>query len=451
MLKTIMDLVGEIIGWTIELIKNLWLTDKFLTIYIALAILIGNAYETKLNLYWLCVFSLLAIFGWHSYKNRQQPLYILDDYIDLFNRVSNRTRKDRTNNNITGYIAPPRLGNTSQPPTEPVQPPIQNNQNVQPIQNQRVNIVNKPIGRIFVNRDSEKESIINLEQMLKSDILAQDQAVECVIKGLKRKLAGTEANKNAPLTFLLTGPTGTGKTQLVKLVADGLNRKFDRYDMGNYKNEATLWQLLGSPQGYTGDAGKLTQFAKANPKGVILFDEIEKGCNQMYDFMLALIDEGTVKDNKTNEIIRFNETMVFFTTNLVTDVPEAARENAEVMRDSILATGFLRPELVARIRNIVPFYQFTDEDIIIVVEVQIGKYLDNICKTKNCESACSYEVIEFIASTVDKKYGARNVSQQIEKLIGNEFTEALFAWGNKRISLIKIGLEGKKITVNLEG
>lgn len=439
MITLILEGILDFLSWIFDTGKKLWQTDKFVSIYLVLAIVVGKTYEVKLELYWLAVLALLGVFGFYSHYAKQQYLGIFADYLTIFGFLSNQDRNKQVTGTIPEYISPPRADININP------------KRVNPIK-QKLNVIDRRKPEQTVKAEISKEDINFLEEILKENILSQEQAVECVVKGIKRKAAGTEANKNAPLTFLLTGPTGTGKTQLVKLVADSLNRPFDRYDMGNYKNESTLWQMLGSPQGYVGDAGKLTQFVKSKPNAVLLFDEIEKGCNQMYDFMLPLIDEGIVKDNKTNETIKFSDTLVFFTTNLITEVPEEARENVEIIRDDILAKGFLRQELVARIRNIVPFYGFSDEDIVTIVEKQISDYLDGICKSKqyDAEYSCSYDVIDFISRSVDKKYGARNVSQQIEKYVGNEFTDILFSWGTKPVSKIKLALAGKKISVELE-
>jgi ATP-dependent Clp protease ATP-binding subunit ClpA len=463
MIGAILEAIAEFLKWVFESIKVLWVTDKFVTAYLGLAIVLGTAYNVKLELYWLAVLVLLGLFSLYSYHSKQQPLNILNDYILIFGLLSgkNVNQLGQKTGGLGGtikpeYIAPPRINMRPNAPAAPSTPGapvtaqtcIPANQ-VKP--KSKVNVIGKPSTPSPNNRNNDKEDIKNLETILKENILSQDQAIEFVIKGIKRRLAGTEANKNAPLCFLMTGPTGTGKTQLVKLVSNALKREFDRYDMGNFKNEATLWQLLGSPQGYVGEAGKLTQFVKKNPNSVILFDEIEKGCNQMYDFMLPMIDEGIVKDNKTNETIKFQDAIVFFTTNLITDVREEARENVEVIRNELESKGFLKPELIGRVRNIVPFYRFSDEDIIVIVEKQIAEYLDNVCNSKQYDASYEYhyDVIQFIASSVDKTYGARNVSQQIEKYIGNELTEELFNWGDKPISEIKLILKEKKIIVEL--
>ncbi len=321
----------------------------------------------------------------------------------------------------------------------PAQPPIQS-QSITP--GFKINRKSSS----WTNKGREENAIVDLENLLKERIKSQDVAIKAVIDGLKRAAV---SNKNTMLNFLLTGPTGVGKTEMVKLVAEGLRKPFKRYDMGSYKDKEQLWQLLGSPQGYIGGEGKLTQFVKNNRDACLLFDEVEKGGQEVYDFMLPMLDEGKVRDNRTDEIVDFSKTMIFFTTNLVTHTPPEARENPEVIRDLILDKGFLRQELIGRIKNIIPFFEFQEEDILEIVGIQLKAYVESIVDPKRVSISCDDDVIEFVGAKVDRKYGARNVAQNIERHIGNNLTDQLFQRGQK-ISSVRILVENESIKVEVE-
>ena len=182
----------------------------------------------------------------------------------------------------------------------------------------------------------------------------------------------------------MIGPTGTGKTELAELTAESLKRPFYRVDMGNFKDKEGLWQLLGSPQGYIGGEGMLTQHVAQNPSSVLLFDEIEKGSPEMYDFMLPMLDEGQVKDRKTDRAINFAQTIVFFTSNLITEY--SAKMPAT---RTPCATWYSTPAFCARnslqhIGQIIPFFGFSPEEMEKITELQLSQYLAAICRNKGC-------------------------------------------------------------------
>ncbi|MBI1829350.1 MAG: AAA family ATPase [Thaumarchaeota archaeon] len=474
----LINIVLKFLAKTLEFMGKMFKTDIFLAIFVVVMFFLGIGYNI-VGVYWVFLLILIVIFGISVYTNEE--LNTLDDYLSIVDHIKNSWNNKQETRNIP-YNSP----NTNGPnepiapaPFQPVEPrePIQPSEPVKPPtvgQEPVVNLQQPPtyippirpvkprptIGGFQINRKSnsglsnkarEKDAILDLEELLENNIKSQSTAIKSVISGLKRATIINNTKKTT-LNFLMTGPTGTGKTEMVKLVAQGLKRPFTRYDMGSYKNEEQLWQLLGSPQGYIGGEGKLTQFVRNNPTACILFDEIEKGSDGMFDFMLPMLDEAIVKDNRSDQTIDFSKTIIFFTTNLVTNTPEEARDNPEIARDLILNKGFLRQEFVARIKNIVPFFEFSEDDIFDIVSIQLATYVKHIIdpRNENIPISCDDNVIEVIVSKVDRKYGARNVAQNIERLIGNLITDELFHRGQKKVSNARFWVENESIKLEVQ-
>lgn len=482
LVNVLLKLFADIITITLKFLGKLFKTDILLTIFVVVMFFVGIAYNFG-GIFWLCLLVLLIIVGVAAYNGEE--LNTLDDYLMVIDRIrdfwaNNRQETDfRAGTqpiNSSNIVPPPIQPNHPMQPVEPI-PPIQppNIEGVEPplytpqrpIYTQPPQPPQPPIYQpprpttpgFKINRKSpnlsskgrEKDTILDLKELLETNIKSQDTAIKGVIDGLKRAAVISERRKTT-LNFLMTGPTGTGKTEMVKLVAQGLRKPFVRYDMGSYKDKEQLWQLLGSPQGYIGGEGKLTQFIKSNPTACILFDEIEKGADEIFDFMLPMLDEGIVKDNRSDQTVDFSKTMVFFTTNLVTDTPEEAKENPEIVRDLILNKRFLRQEFIARIKNIVPFFEFSEEDIGDIVSIQLETYIKHVVDPKNehIPITCDEDVIDFITSKVDRKYGARNIAQNIERYVGNSLTDQLFHRGQKRVNSARFWVENEAIKVEVQ-
>lgn len=425
-----------------ELLKKMWKCDKGITIFLLLAIFAGFKLKISFPPYWFGVVILGAVFGIFAHDG--ETLNIAEDYQGWLSKLILGT-KELSNRKVIvngkNYEAPPR------PDLDLIIPQVVQSL---PTTYKTIDIQQRSEHTERKMGAAERE-IFKLDEALKEGIKFQDLAIDKVIKGLKRKAAGTDTNKQSPLTFLMTGPTGTGKTELVKIVAKTLKRQFERYDMGNFKDRDQLWQLLGSPQGYYGGDGKLTRFVKDKPTAILLFDEIEKGHDSLFDFMLPMIDEGFVKDRRTNESIDFSKTIIFFTSNLVTNVPDEARKDPEVIRDLITQKNFLRPEFVGRIKNLVPFFNFQEEEMRILVEIKVKSYFDKVFKDKGKPIVeCSVNMIDFLLEKADVKYGVRNIDTQIDNYIGNALTEILFRNGNKTVRSVKADVRNKEIILGVE-
>jgi ATP-dependent Clp protease ATP-binding subunit ClpA len=309
------------------------------------------------------------------------------------------------------------------------------------------------IGQQNSSRASRSISAIQrLSNVLRSRIIGQQEAVEAVLASLEAEAVGTRASTRSPISFLMIGPTGTGKTELAKLTAEGLKRPFYRVDMGNFKDKEGLWQLLGSPQGYIGGEGMLTQHVAQNPSSILLFDEIEKGSPEMYDFMLPMLDEGQVKDRKTDRAISFAQTIVFFTSNLITEVPREHAGNQNALRDLVFNARFLRQEFVGRIGQIIPFFSFSPEEMEKITELQLSQYLDSICRNKGLSPRITIDrgVIDLLAGLQSPKYGARNVTDSINQHVEPSLRRALVRHGGNGMRSLKLAAENDQVIVSVD-
>jgi ATP-dependent Clp protease ATP-binding subunit ClpA len=296
-----------------------------------------------------------------------------------------------------------------------------------------------------------REDIDSIAETLHREIIGQRAAVEMIVAGMKALAAGTRPNLRAPMNFLMIGPTGTGKTEMAKLTASSLDLPVYRIDMPNYKGEEGIWNLLGSPQGYVGGPGLLTSYVKSNPNAVLLFDEMEKADAAMFDPLLTLLDEGRLTDRRTDETIDFSKTIIFFTSNLVTDLPKNVSFKQNDLKDRVDATGRLRREFVGRIQRIVPFVQFSTQEIEIICRLQLEAYLTQIASNRGTGAAVRIadEVVSFITSQVDTRFGARNVRDIIDQQVTPKLTDA-FLMHQGEISLIEIRGEGQGIEIIVE-
>ena len=309
------------------------------------------------------------------------------------------------------------------------------------------------IGQSNSGRFSRSFSAVQqLSNLLRSRIVGQKEAVGAVMESLEAAAVGTRPRSRSPVSFLMIGPTGTGKTEFAKLTAEGLKRPFYRVDMGNFKDKEGLWQLLGSPQGYIGGEGMLTQHVAHNPSSVLLIDEIEKGSPEMYDFMLPMLDEGQVKDRKTDRAVNFSQTIVFFTSNLITEVPHENASNQNALRDLVFNARFLRQEFVARIGQIVPFFRFSPEEMEKITELQLSQYLDAVCRNKGVSPQITIDraVIDLLAALQSPKYGARNVTDSINQHVEPSLRKALVMNGGSGMRSLKVGAENDQVVVTVD-
>ena len=282
-----------------------------------------------------------------------------------------------------------------------------------------------PVMRI---KTSETEKLLSLKDNLSKKILGQDYAITKLSNAILRKRANITSSKRPP-SFIFVGPTGVGKTALVKALAYELFDNEDaviKLDMSEYMESNSTSKLIGSPPGYVGydEAGQLTEKVRRNPYSIVLFDEIEKAHPSVYNILLQILDEGILTDSQGRSV-SFKHTIVILTSNLGTNFKSDgygfANTNIETdMLENKTAEGlkeFFSPEFLNRIDDIITFNKLDDKTILNISELMI-KELQTETKTKNILFEYTPEVVEFIAKKGHSdKFGARPLRRAVQTYI----------------------------------
>ena len=280
---------------------------------------------------------------------------------------------------------------------------------------------------------TEKDKLQNLEPELKSKIFAQDKAVESVCKAVKKGRAGFRNPEKPIASFLFAGPTGVGKTELAKILAQNLDSKLLRFDMSEYQEKHTVSRMIGSPPGYVGfeDGGLLTDSVRKNPNSVILFDEIEKAHPDIYNLLLQIMDYGFLTDNQGKKA-DFRNSIIIMTSNA--GASEIGKSQIgfgdNVQTDSVIdeqVAKIFTPEFRNRLDAVIHFAHLEKSDILNVVKKELS-LLQNQLKEKNITLEYTDSCLEFLAEKgYSKEFGARNIARTVENYISaNLVDEVLF-------------------------
>lgn len=284
---------------------------------------------------------------------------------------------------------------------------------------------------------SEFERIAGLEDRLSARIIGQQTAVKEVAKAIKRGRARISP-KRKPVSFIFAGPTGVGKTELVKTLAADLFDTPDaliRVDMSEYMEKFAVSRIIGAPPGYVGhdDSGQLTEKIRRRPYSVVLFDEIEKAHPDVMNVLLQILDDGRITD-ATGITVNFENTIIVMTTNAGSSDRVAsnvgfsgsAEQNSEAKTRKALEQ-FLRPEFINRVDEIIVFNSLTKDDFVNIAKLMLSD-LENALKEKNITFLYSYEAVEYIAKeSYSSVYGARNMRRFIQKYVEDELAEAIIS------------------------
>lgn len=299
--------------------------------------------------------------------------------------------------------------------------------------------------------ETEKEKLLNLEKILHERVIGQNDAVVAVSKAIRRARAGLK-DPNKPIgSFLFLGPTGVGKTELSKALAQAMFDSEDliiRLDMSEYMESHSVSKLIGAPPGYVGfdDGGQLTEQVRRKPYSVVLFDEIEKAHPDVFNILLQVLDDGRLTDSN-GRVVSFKNTIIIMTSNVgVSDLSKnknvlgfGSHESEVQNRKDVLMDAVRRkfkPEFINRIDVITIFDDLTVEDIAKICEIFIKK-LKNKLESQNIELRITPKAIGYLVKKgYNKEYGARPlkrlVQQEIEDKLAEKILEGEFA-NNKKI------------------
>ncbi len=287
----------------------------------------------------------------------------------------------------------------------------------------------------------EMDKLLKMEQKLSERVIGQDKGITALSNAIRRSRAGI-ADSSKPIgSFLFLGPTGVGKTELAKTLADFMfntEKALIRIDMSEYMEKHSVAKLIGAPPGYIGydQGGYLTESVRRSPYSVILLDEIEKAHSDVFNILLQILDDGRLTDSK-GRTVDFKNTVIIMTSNMGSDLIFEA-ENPEDIENSIMEImkQYLRPEFINRLDEIIMFHKLNSSQISKIVKLQ----LDNLVKRlQSSEIHLTYtvNVLNKIAEVgYDPQYGARPVKRAVQKYIENELSR--FIIGNMDVKAVNV-------------
>ncbi|MFA6948005.1 MAG: ATP-dependent Clp protease ATP-binding subunit, partial [Eubacteriales bacterium] len=304
--------------------------------------------------------------------------------------------------------------------------------------------------------EHEFARIDKLEERLKTHIIGQDVAVDSVVRAIKRSRAGV-AYKRKPVSFIFAGPTGVGKTELVKQLSADL---FDspetliRLDMSEFMEKHSVSRIIGAPPGYVGydEAGQLTEKIRRKPYSVVLFDEIEKAHPDVLNVLLQILDDGHITDAQ-GRTVNFENTVIVMTTNAgsnsVSNTPgfSANMQSQSEDRTQKALAEFLRPEFLNRVDEIITFRSLDENDFKSIAKIMLTE-LAKTLREKNIDFTYTEEAAEFVAhASFDRKYGARNMRRYIQKNIEDKAANIIIDSYEKGVSAITLTVTDGALTV----
>ena len=304
----------------------------------------------------------------------------------------------------------------------------------------------------------EYQQIKGLADRLKAHIVGQDEAVEAVARAIRRNRVGISPKKK-PVSFIFVGPTGVGKTELVKQLADDLFDSVDsliRLDMSEYMEKHTVSKLIGSPPGYVGydEAGQLTEKIRRRPYSVVLFDEIEKAHPDVLNVLLQVLDDGRITDAQ-GRVVNFENTIIVMTSNAGSEGRVGGlgfgRTEGDMVKEKTMKAlrEFLRPEFINRVDEIITFNPLSREDFLGIADIMLGE-LKGSLESRGLDLSWDEEVrqalVEEAYSTV---YGARNLRITIQRRLEDPISEAIIDSFETPISSIHARMEGKDIQLDI--
>ena len=301
-----------------------------------------------------------------------------------------------------------------------------------------------PVSKLSI---SNKTTILHIDEILKKDVIGQDEAINEIAKAIKRSRAGFSDN-NKCTSLMMIGTTGVGKTLIAKKLAEnvfGDEKALIRFDMSEYQDKTSVNKLLGSSAGYVGyeNGGLLTEAVKNKPYCVLLFDEIEKADESIYNVFLQLFDEGRLTDNN-GTTVNFKNVIVIMTSNIgakqASEIGNGVgfQSNVEENKKSIIEKSLknkFNPEFLNRIDNIIHFNALTDDNIKVITRLELDK-LRNRVKENGVNLTFGSDVIDYVFKKAiqEKEYGARPIMRIIQDNISDRVVDLVLESENKQNS-----------------
>ncbi len=309
-----------------------------------------------------------------------------------------------------------------------------------------------PVSRLM---EGEREKLMRMEEELHKRVVGQDEAVVAVSNAVRRARAGLQ-DPNRPIgTFLFLGPTGVGKTELARALAEFLfdtEEAMIRIDMSEYQEKHTVSRLIGAPPGYVGydEGGQLTEAVRRRAYSVVLLDEIEKAHSEVFNVLLQLLDEGRMTDGH-GRTVDFTNTIIIMTSNIgsrwIKDL------GAEAARDKVMAEldRTFRPEFLNRVDDIILFGSLSREDLKAIVEIQV-RHLQDLLKDRRMQIELSESARAFLANAgYDPVYGARPLKRALQRYLQDPLAMAMLEGRFAEGDTIHVEAEGEALSFEKQG
>ena len=303
---------------------------------------------------------------------------------------------------------------------------------------------------------SEFAQLDTLAERIKTHIVGQDEAVDAIARAIKRKRAGV-SYRRSPISMIFAGPTGVGKTELVKVLAQDLFKQPEtliRLDMSEFMEKHSVSRIIGAPPGYVGydEAGQLTEKIRRRPYSVILFDEIEKAHPDVLNILLQVLDDGKITDASGRQV-NFENTVIIMTTNAGSDRntrvsgfgEDMAKEGKEKTEKALLT--FLRPEFLNRIDSVITFRALSLSDFSRIAGIMLGQLSETLSR-KNVKLTWTEEVPDFIArESFSIKFGARNMRRYIERTLEDRIAGLIIAHHHRPLFGVSVFVRDNELQV----
>ncbi len=283
-------------------------------------------------------------------------------------------------------------------------------------------------------KEQEYRQLKGLSARLRQHIVGQDEAIDAVSRAIRRNRVGLSLKKR-PVSFIFVGPTGVGKTELVKRLASDLFDSVDsliRLDMSEYMEKHTVSKLIGSPPGYIGydEAGQLSERIRRRPYSVVLFDEIEKAHPDVLNILLQVLDDGRITDSQ-GRVVNFENTIIVMTSNAGSDGGVSSMGFGRTQQDQVkektmkALQSFLRPEFINRVDEIITFRNLTEENFLEIAVIMLGE-LQSSLDSRGLRFSWDESVRTFLVKKAySLTYGARNLRRTIQRSLEDPISEAI--------------------------
>ena len=311
-----------------------------------------------------------------------------------------------------------------------------------------------PASRI---QESELKKLADLENKLNSKVIGQNEAVEAVAAAIRRSKVQISPRRR-PASFIFVGPTGVGKTELVKVLSHELFDTPDaliRLDMSEFMEKHSVSRIIGSPPGYVGydEAGQMTEKVRRMPYSVILFDEIEKAHPDVMNILLQILDEGKITDAH-GRVVNFENTIIVMTSNAGSERKESAlgfaKNAVDVTRDKTMKalSEFLRPEFLSRVDEIIIFHELTATDFQAIARLMIEEYVESL-KERSITLKYDDAVLSWLADhAIGGKSGARDLRNLIRKKVEDQIAALLVTHYDQQVTGIVLTVENDELKLN---